>query len=269
MLEIILADFHFSTLWNGGILIYMGFILIIYFLLLPDKNFPVWRQVVFVLGMIAFFAALGSPINVIARIKYSTHIIQLVLLLLVAPPLLVIGSKNEIFKRAMDIKILGNVLKFLKHPIVAFVLFFGLFYVYHLPKVFNPARLDLYVNYFFMFALLFVGILLWIPIFSPSALPKTKKWIYVILSILAFIPYAVILLTQEQSLYIVYTDAELFLQSLAVCMPNVKDLTPEMAAAFMPYNPIDEQKLGGILLLASQVILIASLFIKPKYNNHN
>ena len=265
MLEIILADFHFSTLWNGGILIYMGFILIIYFLLLPDKKVPIWRQVVFVLGMLAVFAALGSPINVIARIKYSTHIIQLVLLLLVAPPLLVIGSKNDIFRRASDIKVLDVILKILSNPIVGFIAFFGLFYVYHLPGVFNPARLDLYVNYFFMFALLFVGILLWIPIVSPKALSKKKKWIFVVLSIVAFIPYAVILLLQEQSLYLVYTDAELFLESLAVCMPNVKDLTPEMAAALLPYNPIDEQKLGGIFLLASQVILFVSLFLQPKY----
>lgn len=264
MLEVILADFHFSTLWNGGILIYMGLFLVVYFLLLPDKNFPKWKPVVFVLGMVAIFAALGSPINVIARIKYSTHIIQLIILLFVAAPLLVTGSKNEIFRRGMDMSYVRPILKLLSNPIVCFVTFFGLFYIYHLPAVFNPVRVDLFTNYLMMFALLFAGIMLWMPIVS-HFLTKTKKRIYIILTIVFFIPYAIILLLQDQSLYLVYTDAEKFLESLAVCMPNVKDLTPEMAAAFMPYDAVEEQKLGGILLLGSQIILVATLFIAPKY----
>ncbi len=271
MLEIILDEFHFSTLWNGGILIYMGFIFIIYFLLLPqDFKYPLWKQVAFVLGMVAVFAALGSPINVIARIKFSIHILQLILLLLIAPPLLIIGFKNEIFERARKVKILGSILKFLSKPIVGFLAFFVLFYWYHVASVFNHARLDLFINYLFMLALLFVGILLWLPIISPSKLNKNRKRVYILLSIIFLIPYGLILLFQDQSLYLVYTDIEMFMQSLAVCMPSIKEIPPEFAAALLPYNPVEEQFQGGMMLVLSQLVIFGIAFIVgPKYSKQS
>lgn len=268
MLEIILDEFHYSTLWNGGILIFSGFMLIIYFLLLPqEKKYPIWKQAAFVLGIIAVFAALGSPINVIARIKFSIHILQLVLLLLVAPPLLVIGFKNEIFDRVKEIRMLNQLLKLLTKPTVGFLAFFIVFYGYHIASVFNYARLDLYINYFFMLALLFVGILLWVPVISKKYLSKRNKQIYILLSILCFLPNSLVLLFSNQSLYLVYTDVGLFMQSLAVCMPNVDNLTPEIAASLLPFNPVEEQVQGGIILLSSQLILFGiALFLAPKYS---
>lgn len=261
MLEIILDEFHYSTLWNGGILIYIGFIFIIYFLLLPqNKKYPVWKQIMFVAGMIAVFAALGSPINVIARIKYSYHIIQLVLLLLVAPPLIIIGFKIEIFEHAKKINILDKILNFLAKPIVGFLSFFILFYTYHIASVFNFARLDLYINYFFMLALLIAGILLWMPIVSQRFLNTKKKQLYILFCILFFIPYSLVLLLSDKSLYLVYTDVELFMQSLTVCMPNIKELPPEFAAALLPFNPEEEQVQGGVMLLISQLILFGIAF---------
>ncbi|MEI3600089.1 MULTISPECIES: cytochrome c oxidase assembly protein [unclassified Oceanobacillus] len=261
MLEIILDEFHYSTLWNGGILIYIGFIFIIYFLLLPqNKKYPVWKQIMFVAGMIAVFAALGSPINVIARIKYSYHIIQLVLLVLVAPPLIIIGFKIEIFEHAKKINILDKTLNFLAKPIVGFLSFFILFYTYHIASVFNFARLDLYINYFFMLALLIAGILLWMPIVSQRFLNTKKKQLYILFCILFFIPYSLVLLLSDKSLYLVYTDVELFMQSLTVCMPNIKELPPEFAAALLPFNPEEEQMQGGVMLLISQLILFGIAF---------
>lgn len=271
MLEIILDEFHYSTLWNGGILIYIGFIFIVYFLLLPqDKQYPIWKQVTFVLGMLAVFVALGSPINIIARIKFSYHILQLILLLLVAPPLIVTGFKTEIFERARRIQIFDKIFGFLTKPVVGFLTFFILFYSYHIASVFNFARLDLYINYFFMLALLIAGILLWIPIVSSKFLNAKKKRTFTILTILFFVPYSLVLLLTDGSLYLVYTDVELFMQSLAVCMPNIRELPPEFAAALLPFNPTEEQMQGGIMLLISQLFLFGmALFVAPKYSKGN
>lgn len=268
MLEIILDEFHFSTLWNGGIFIFIGFILIIYFLLLPqEKKHPIWKQAIFVLGMLAVFAALGSPLNVIARIKFSTHIVQLVLLLLVAPPMLIFGFKNEIFKRAKEIKILAYLLKIVTQPILGFILFFSIFYVYHIPAIFNYARLDLYINYFFMFALLVAAILLWLPIITVKRLTVKQKLLYIVLNILLFIPASLVLFTYDSSLYNVYSDADLFLQSLEACIPNLDGIPPEIAASLLPFDPVKEQVQGGVLLLISQsIIFIAAALVVPKYS---
>lgn len=266
LLDIILSEFHFSTLWNGGILIYIGFIFIIYFLLLPqDKKYPIWRQVAFVLGMVAVFAALGSPINVIGRIQYSMHIVQLVLLLLIAPPLLIIGFKTEIITRAKEISWLDKLLSFLSKPVVGFLSFFILFYIYHLDVVFTWARQDLYINYFFMLGLLFAAILLWIPILSSNKLAESKKVGFTLLSCFGFIPYAVLLLVQHESMYLVYTDPGMFLQSLEACIPNIDDIPLEFAKALLPFNPVEEQVRGGGFLLTSVLLIFgAALFLGRK-----
>lgn len=263
MLEIILDEFHFSTLWNGGIFIFIGFILIIYFLLLPqEKKHPIWKQILFVIGMLAVFAALGSPINVIARIKFSTHIIQLVLLLLVAPPLLILGFKNEIVERAREINILNRFLNILTQPILSFILFFAIFYIYHIPAIFNFARLDLYINYFFMFALLIAAILLWLPIIYANKLQAKQSVLYIALTILLLIPSSLVLFFYDSSLYLVYSDVDLFLQSLEACIPNLDGIPPEIAASLLPFDPVQEQVHGGILLFISQsIIFFASALI--------
>ena len=271
LLEIILDEFHFSTLWNGGIFIFIGFILIIYFLLLPqEKKHPIWKQTIFVIGMLAVFAALGSPINVIARIKFSTHIIQLVLLLLIAPPLLILGFKNEITQRAKEIKLLHSILKILTKPVIGLILFFAIFYVYHIPAIFNFARLDLYINYFFMFALLFAPILLWLPIISAINLTSKQKAVYIVLNIVLLLPASLILFFHENSLYLVYSDVDLFLQSLEACIPNLDGIPPEIAESLLPFNPVQEQVLGGIFLLVSQcIIFLFAVFIAPKYSKQD
>ena len=252
MLEIILDEFHFSTLWNGGIFIFTGFIFIIYFLLLPaEKRVPVWRQILFVIGMLAVFASLGSPINVIARIQFSTHIIQLILLVLVAPPLLIIGFKNEIIERLKEISVVNKILKVLTNPVFAIIVFYIIFYGYHVPAVFNFARLDLYINYFYMFALLVAGILLWLPIVSRKYLTSTQKYIYIMLNIVLIIPFSFLLFFSDSSLYIVYSDVSVFMQSLAVCLPNIATLTPEIAASLLPFDPVQEQVMGSMILLVS------------------
>lgn len=268
MLDIILDEFHFSTLWNGGIFIFIGFILIIYFLLLPqEKKYPIWKQAIFVLGILVVFAALGSPLNVIARIKFSTHIIQLVLLLLIAPPMLIIGFKNEIFERAKEIKVLQRLLKIVAQPMFGFILFFVIFYVYHIPAIFNYARLDLYINYFFMFALLFAAILLWLPIIIVNRLTAKQKFLYIALNILLFIPASLVLFIYDSSLYIVYSDAELFLQSLEACIPNLDGIPPEIAESLLPFDPVQEQVQGGVFLLVSQVIIfIATAIVARRYS---
>jgi len=257
MLEIILDEFHFSTMWNGGILLFILFGVIAYIFLLPaGKDHTIWKSVLFYLGLVALFIALGSPINVIARIKYSTHIIQLIFLLLVAPPLLIVGFKKEILKKAKSIEVVDKMIRTITKPAVALVIFYVLFYVYHIPAVFNFARVDLFLNYLFFFALFIAAILLWTSIMSPkSSLSNKQKSQYALINIILFIPYSIILFAANEGLYSLYTDVDLFISSLALCLPDVRNVPPEFFQTLLPYDPVQEQQLGGMILIISQVIL--------------
>jgi len=260
MLEFIIDefDFHVSTLWNGGVVLFILFFIILYIFILPSgKNHTVWKTVIFFAGLIALFIALGSPINIVARIKYSSHIIQLIFLLLVAPPLLIYGFKKEIIERAREIEWIDQTIRILTKPVNALILFFVLFYIYHVPFVFDFVRIDLFLNYLFFFLLFGAAILLWIPILSEkSKLTGNQKMLYAIVNIVLFIPYSLILFTANEGLYLLYTDTEMFRSSVELCLPNEEDVPPEFYQALIPYDPVQQQVEGGKVLLIWQVIII-------------
>src|SRR5690606_7244544 len=260
MLEIILDEFHPSTMWNGGIFIYISFVLIIYFLLLPpSKNHSLKKSIVFILGLLAIFASLGSPINVIARIMYSSHIIQLVLLFFVASPLLIYGFKYEIIERWKKNETFAYMLKIVTNPWVALVTFYVLFYSYHIPAVFNSVRLDLFANYFAMIVLFIAAILLFHPLLLNTSLSDKTKWTYALLNILLIVPYSVVLIVADSGIYALYTDVRLFMSSIMVCLPDADLMTPEFFRALMPFDPVMEQLRGGILLLIAQVAIFTTV----------
>src|SRR5690606_39686500 len=145
MLDIMLKEFPFSSLWNMGIFLFLGFIVIIYLFILPqEKKHPFWKSIIFFIGLLIVFAGAGSPLNIIGRIEFSTHIVQVVLLSLIAPPLLIIGMKKKIFVLAQKITILQKILFVLTKPYIAIILYFLVLYIYHHPPIFDQARVDLY-----------------------------------------------------------------------------------------------------------------------------
>lgn len=258
MLDIILDEFHFSTLWNGGIFLFTMFAAIIYFFLLPaSKKHSWWKSFAFLLGLIVIFIAIASPLNVTGRIKFSTHSLQLVLLLLVAPPLLIAGFKTAILERMKSIGSMKKVMIVLTKPVVATVLFQIVFYSYHIPFMFNFARLDLYLNYFFLLALFLSSVLLWIAILSPDQLSRGQKWKYSFVNVILLTPFSVILFFANTGLYAIYSDINLFMSALALCLPDLTDVPPEFFASLLPFDPVHEQWLGAIIFFAGKLISFA------------
>ncbi|WP_339228922.1 cytochrome c oxidase assembly protein [Oceanobacillus sp. FSL K6-2867] len=266
MLDIILDEFHFSTLWNGGIFLFTMFAAIIYFFLLPaSKKLSWWKSFAFVLGLIVIFAAIASPLNVTGRIKFSTHCLQLVLLLLVAPPLLIAGFKTEILERVKSIRNMGKIISVLTKPVVAGAIFQVVFYGYHIPSIFNFARIDLYLNYFFLLALFLSSVLLWIPILSTDQLSCSEKRNYSFVNVLLLAPFGLILLFANTELYAIYSDINLFMSALALCLPDLTDVPPEFFASLLPFDPIHEQLLGAIIFFAGILIsFTAATFLSAK-----
>src|ERR1700752_1763613 len=57
----------------------------------PDR-FPVWRLLAFCAGLATFFVAIASPLDAFAGLLLQVHMLQHLLLMMVAPPLLWIGA---------------------------------------------------------------------------------------------------------------------------------------------------------------------------------
>lgn len=273
MIKLLLDELHVSSVWNGGILLLAFFTIILYLFILPNgKNHTWWKSVVFIVGVVVAYIAIGSPLNIVARIQFSTHIIQLLLFFLVAPPLLIIGFKTEIIHRVMKFPIAKKIAQILTNPYFVFIIFLLAISLFHLPSVFDAGRMDIYVNYFYMFGLFFLAILFWIPVVTRIRLNQKQKIIYLGASMIALVPVSLFLMFSTDNLYQTYSDLGVFVEALEACFPPDEEPLPaSFYETLLPNKPHLEQQLGGKILLIGEVIIfvitmILVSIIEPRLN---
>jgi putative membrane protein len=133
------------------------------------------RQVVlFSLGVLALYAAAGSPLhNLSENYLASAHMIQHVLLTLIAAPLLLAGVPGWLWQALLRTPGAMRIAKPLTRPVVAFALFNMALLMLHLPQTID---LQLRVHFFHLFVhvtLVGTALLMWWPILSPiKELPR-------------------------------------------------------------------------------------------------
>lgn len=254
MLEILLDQFMFGTLWNGGIFIFAAFAVIAHLFILPhDERHSLWKTICFIAAFVCIFIAVGSPLNIIGRIQFSTHIIQMLLLLFVAPPLLIIGCKQKSLDYVRER--FPKLIHVVTNPILVFILFFAFLYSYHIPILFDTARMDLFLNYFYMLGLFFTAILFWIPIVSPNRLSSKKRVSYIGLSFVFILPFFLTWILANDNLYRTYVDMGSFIKAIELCLPPGESLSEEYYLLLLPFDPIQEQFKGGFIWLLSLLVI--------------
>ena len=78
---------------------------------------PTWRAVAFLSGLLTLWIALASPIDAVNGLLLSAHMLQHMLLMMIAPPLLLLGAPFVPMMRGLS----GLVTRTLAAPIVNFV----------------------------------------------------------------------------------------------------------------------------------------------------
>ena len=135
-----------------------------------------WRGVAFYAGLATLALAVGSPVDAYAGELFWVHMVQHVLLMMVAPPLLLIGRPWPRISRPLPLGVrrplarsvlagptlapARNLFRRLGAPLPAFVLFNGTLLLWHLPVLYDLTLRDGPVHYlehslFFGTALLF------------------------------------------------------------------------------------------------------------------
>ncbi len=92
----------------------------------------------FTLGVLVIFFALLSPLHRISNdFLFSAHMLQHVLLTLVAPPLLILGTPDWLIRRILRPDPLFIAARIATHPVPAFLLFNVIFSIWHMPALYN------------------------------------------------------------------------------------------------------------------------------------
>jgi putative membrane protein len=125
------------------------------------------QTVYFVLGVLAIYIAAGSPVHDIAEnYLVSVHMLQHLLLTLVAPPLLLAGTPSWLWQALIRGPRVFAVAKLLTNPLVAFGTFNFLLVITHLPHVGDYALREHWFHFVLHATITAAAMMLWWPVLS-------------------------------------------------------------------------------------------------------
>jgi cytochrome c oxidase assembly factor CtaG len=194
----------------------------------------------FVAGVAAMFLALVSPLDALSdTYLFSAHMLQHLILVLVVPPLLILGISPRFAHAVLKVPALARIEQALGNPIAAWVIGMSMLWLWHWPLLYNATLADEGVHIFEHVCFLVSATIYWWPILAPveeSRLAAMPAVIYLITGAVANSVLAILLTFARAGLYPAYLNPADPLKIL----PMIRDtwgLTPDL----------DEQ-LGGLLM---------------------
>lgn len=142
---------------------------------------PTWRVWCFAGGLACVVLALLSPVAVYVPLLFAMHMIQHMLPIIGAAPLLVLGAPLLPALWALPLLVrrfygalfqarqpLGRLLGALRHPLVALLLFLGVVALWHLPRFYDAAQGRTAIHDFEHLSFLGTALLYWYAIIHPG-----------------------------------------------------------------------------------------------------
>jgi cytochrome c oxidase assembly factor CtaG len=151
------------------------------------RRWHVGRLAAFLGGLVAIYLALASPIEPFAALLLQVHMVQHLLLMMVAPPLLWLGAPLFPLLRGLprDIRVYWAIpllssppgrrlFTRLTHPLTALPIFIAATWVWHVPPVYNLALNSSGWHYLQHICFLGTALLFWYPVVRPY--PSRPRW---------------------------------------------------------------------------------------------
>lgn len=127
-------------------------------------------------GMLLMVIALASPIDTLSDNLFAAHMIQHMLLVYFAPPLLLLGLPAWLVEPFIRLPGVRPVMRFVMSFIPATLIFNGLLTIWHFPSLWDFALYSKPIHGLEHVCFLAAGIVCWWPIFSPT--PEVPRLSY-------------------------------------------------------------------------------------------
>jgi putative membrane protein len=268
-----LSMFGFVALWSPYFLAFLLLITWLYFMIVgpwrtrfTNEGPPTRKQkAYFVAGIVLLYICQGSPIDLLGHLIFSAHMIQMAILNLIVPQLLILGIPNWLFERLFQIRTLKAAVAFLTKPLVAIVLFNGLFSFYHVPFIFDLVKSNALYHAIITTMIFISAWMMWWPLVNKmpgwETLSGLKKVGYIFADGVLLTPACALIIFANKPLYATYYDPQMWMKSLALCVPtgtlSSLHLTgPEM---FFSIPLLEDQQLGGVLMKIIQEIVYGTV----------
>ena len=102
------------------------------------ERVPTCQVVTFTLAVLVIYVALSSPLHELSdNFLFSAHMVQHLLLMLLIPPLLIWGTPAWLLRPLLRFPVVERAARFLTSPVIAFIVFSGVFSVWHFPPLYD------------------------------------------------------------------------------------------------------------------------------------
>ena len=130
----------------------------------------------FSLGVLVLFVALTSPIHHLGdNFLFSAHMIQHLLLILVVPPLLLLGTPEWLLRPLVHLPQVLAAGRFLTHPVIAFIIFSFVLSVWHFPALYDLTLHNHVAHISEHLLFISASVIMWWPVLSPTPeLPRAS-----------------------------------------------------------------------------------------------
>ncbi|HLX33626.1 MAG TPA: cytochrome c oxidase assembly protein [Candidatus Limnocylindrales bacterium] len=219
----------------------------------PGSPVPLKRTVFFMAGLASIAIALMSGIARYDTALFSIHMVQHLLLMLVAAPLLALSAPvtqvlrvaSPRVRRRVLLPILDSaVVKALGHPVVAWLSFTLVLYLSHFSPLFEAALEDPFIHDLEHVLFLAAALLFWWPIVALDPAPRR-------LSHPARIGYVLVQMPPSSFLAMVVLFANSALYSHYAALGSIYGIDPLA----------DQQLAAGIMWFVSDAILIGTIML--------
>jgi len=218
----------------------------------PANPHPAHRSWLFAGGLAAIGVALLSPIEAYEGQLFSVHMLQHMLVELVAAPLLLAGAPitlalraaNPRWRRGLLSVLHSRVVRALAFPVVAWVLFAAVNWGWHFSVLYDDALENQLLHYLQHATFLGAALLFWWPVIgadpSPWRLPHPVRLLYLFLAMPQNSFLGVAIMSASSVLYPHYVT-------------NVRDWGP---------TPLEDQQLGGVFMwVGGDLIFLAAMAV--------
>ncbi len=209
-----------------------------------DRRFPRARRREFLAGLGIIFIALESPIDTGSSTSFSVHMVQHLLLTMVAAPLLVLGApvtlallaSSPVARRRLSAALRRPPLRTLSQPIVAWGLFFGVLWGSHFTGLFEASLRSDGVHALEHVAYLVTAVLFWMPVVGRDPSPVGLSY-------------------PARILYLFFAMASMAFLGLALFSAN-HVLYPTYGAVEGAANAVADQRVGGTIMWVGGMVNI-------------
>lgn len=268
-----LEYFSFAALFSPLFLAFMLIVTAAYFVVIGPLSekfadaepVPVRKKIMFVSGMFFLYLAQGGPVSLLGHIMFTFHMTSMALTYLVATPLIMMGLPTWLWRFILKVNPFKK-LRFLAKPIVAAVVFNGLFSFYHIPAIHDYVMLHFTLHRVYYLVLFIASMLMWWTLINPlpdknSATGLTKIG-YIFLNMVLLTPACGLIIFSTQPMYATYSDPNTWAEAMGYCVsgdPSVLLKTFGGPTFFNVMSTKVDQQVGGIVMKFIQEFIFASM----------